>query len=307
MVRGIRRAGAGSRPCAVLNECEKLTEPVRADAGKLPASIEILPKQIPTVGELGALLPRGTRVYLTDIGSVETDGDMLMAARRLRDVGCAPVPHLAARRISSKGALEARVGRLAEGAGVTDVLVIGGGVNSPAGPFTSSMDLLETAVLDRYGITDLAIAGHPEGSPDFSEATALAALLSKKALAERTGARLRIVTQFGFDAQKALAWAESLFRVGLDMPIHMGVAGPAKITTLIKYGTLCGVGNSLSMLTRHGGSLLSLATGYAPDTFVAPLEEHRKNVDSAAIAQIHVFPFGGLDKAAAWLRKRGSW
>jgi methylenetetrahydrofolate reductase (NADPH) len=156
---------------------------------------------------------------------------MLAAARRLQDVGCIPVPHLAAHRITSEGALEARVGRLAEQAGVTDVLVIGGGVNSPAGPFTCSMDLLKTGVLDRYRITNLAIAGHPEGSPDFSEATALDVLRKKQVFVERTGARLRLVTQFGFDVQKALAWAQSLFRVGLDMPIHTGVAGPAEITT----------------------------------------------------------------------------
>ncbi len=284
-----------------------MTELVRTDASKLPASIEILPKQLLTVGELGIFLPRGTRVYLTDIGSVGIDGEMLTAARRLQDVGCIPVPHLAARRITSKDAFEARVGRLAEGAGVTDVLVIGGGINPPAGPFTSSMDLLETGFLDRYGITDLAIAGHPEGSPDFPETTAMEILHNKQAVAGRTGAQLRIVTQFGFDAQKALAWAENLSSIGLDMPIHIGVAGPAKIATLIKYGTLCGVGNSLSMLIRNGSSLLSLATGYVPDNFVAPLEECRENAKPAAISQIHVFPFGGLDKAAAWLRKRGSW
>ena len=280
-----------------------MTAQVPTDAEKLPASIEILPRQTPTTGELAALLPRGTRVYLIDIGSAETDAEMLAAARRLREAGCVPVPHLAARRILSREALEGRIRRLAEEAGVTDVLVIGGGVNPPAGPFASSMDLLETGLLDRYGITDLAVAGHPEGSPDFSEAVAVEALRSKQAFAERTGARLRIVTQFGFDADKALAWAESLSRIGLDVPIHMGVAGPAKITTLIKYGTLCGVGNSLSMLTRHAGSLISLATGYSPETFVAPLERQRGGM----IAQIHVFPFGGLDKAAAWLRKRGSW
>ncbi|MXN52774.1 hypothetical protein GR158_16770 [Shinella sp. AETb1-6] len=107
--------------------------------------------------------------------------------------------------------------------------MIGGGVNPPAGPFASSMDLLETGFLDRYGITDLAIAGHPEGSPDFSGAAAEEALRSKKAFAERTGARLRIVTQFGFDAEKAIAWAEDLSRVGLDMPIRMGFPGRRRL------------------------------------------------------------------------------
>ncbi|MEW9612526.1 hypothetical protein AB3G45_01420 [Shinella sp. S4-D37] len=94
-----------------------------------------------------------------------------------RHVGYIPVPHLAARRIASKGTLEARFGRLAEGAGVTDVLVIGGGVNPPAGPFTSSMDLLETGVLARYGITDLAIAGHPEIISGWRHDDALAAAI----------------------------------------------------------------------------------------------------------------------------------
>lgn len=79
------------------------------------------------------------------------------------------------------------------------------------------------------------------------------ALHSKKAFADRTDARLRIVTQFGFDAEKVIAWAENLLRLGLDVPVHIGVAGPAKISSLIKYGTLCWVGNSLSMLTRHAG------------------------------------------------------
>lgn len=284
-----------------------MTRQSSIDSDTFPASIEILPKQIPSGEALATLLPQGVRVYLTDIGTGDTDAEMLVAARRLREAGLVPVPHLAARRITSQAALERRVARLVDEAGVTDVLVIGGGVTPPAGPFGSSLDLLETGILDRYGIVDLAIAGHPEGSPDFSEAMAETALRAKKAFAERTGARLRLVTQFGFDADKALAWADKLSGIGLDMPIHMGVAGPAKITTLVKYATLCGVGNSISMLTRHAGSLMSLATGYSPETFVAPLEKHRMSTGQGAVTQIHVFPFGGLEKSADWLRKRGSW
>ncbi|RUM05654.1 methylenetetrahydrofolate reductase [Rhizobium chutanense] len=283
-----------------------MTGQVLTETPVLPASIEMLPKQVPMVSEIATLLPAGVRVYLTDIGSDEADAQMLTAARRLRDAGCIPVPHLAARRIASWTALEQRIGRLAEEAGVTDVLVIAGGVKSPTGPFESSMDLLETGLLDRFGITDLAIAGHPEGSPDFSEAIAMKALHQKREFAERTDARLRIVTQFGFDAEKTLAWAEGLQNLGIGIPIHIGAAGPAKITTLIKYGSLCGIGNSLSLLTRHSGNFLTLATGYSPEIFVAPIERYPLAKQSL-ISHIHVFPFGGLDKASAWLRKRGSW
>lgn len=280
---------------------------VRTEIGTLGASIEMLPGQVPAADKLSDLLPRGTRVYLTDIGAAGAEEEMLKAARRLTDGGFVPVPHLAARRIFSEALLERRIGGLAEQAGVRDVLVIGGGVKPAVGPFPSTIALLETGFLDRYGITDLGIAGHPEGTPDFSESVANEALLLKQAFAKRTGAKLRIVTQFGFDAKRAITWAEGLHGLGITAPIHMGIAGPAKISTLIKYGTLCGVGNSLSMLTRHAGNFMMLATGYSPDTFIAPIEKHLSAANVKTIVQMHVFPFGGLEKAAAWLKGRGSW
>lgn len=273
----------------------------------LPASIEILPKQIPTSEQLRVLLPSGTRVYLTDIGTPGTDSEMLVAARRLQDIGCIPVPHLAARRIGSLEALETRVGELAEQAGVNDVLVIGGGVATPVGPYASTMDVLETGLLDRFGIKEVAVAGHPEGSPDFTEASAIESLRQKQAFANRTGARLRIVTQFSFDPAHAMAWAKDLVKMGIDAPVHVGVAGPAKFPTLIKYATLCGVGNSLTMLKKSAGNLLSLATGYSPETFVMPIEYELAALAQPTISRMHIFPFGGLEKASTWLRTRGSW
>ncbi|WLF99649.1 methylenetetrahydrofolate reductase (plasmid) [Brucella intermedia] len=267
----------------------------------LPASIEILPSQIPTSDQLRTLLSAGTHVYLTDIGTPAVNSEMLVAAQRLRDVGCNPVPHLAARRIRSREALEKCIKEFAELAGVNNVLVVGGGIATPLGPYKSTMDILETGFLDRFGIQDIAVAGHPEGSPDFTEALAIEALRQKQAFAERTGARLRIVTQFCFDPARALAWAASLAKVGVDLPVHIGVAGPAKFATLIRYATLCGVGNSLSMLTRSAGNIMSLATGYSPETFVSQIEKELATLARPTISQMHIFPFGGLENASSWL------
>lgn len=271
----------------------------------LPASIEILPKQIPTSDQLRPLLPLGTHVYLTDLSTPHSE--MLVAAKLLRDAGCIPVPHIAARRINSWEALERRIKEMVELAGVTNVLVVGGGIATPLGPYKSTMDILEAGVLDRFGIKDVAVAGHPEGSPDFTEVFAIEALKQKQAFSERTGARMRIVTQFGFDPARALAWAEGLAKIGIDLPVHIGVAGPAKFSTLIKYATLCGVGNSLTMLKRSAGNIVSLATGYSPETFVSPLEKELATLARPTIAQMHIFPFGGLSSASSWLRRRGSW
>ncbi|WP_035078503.1 methylenetetrahydrofolate reductase, partial [Devosia riboflavina] len=273
----------------------------------LPASIEILPRQIPANDQLAILLPAGTRVYLADIGGPNSEAEMLQAARRLKDIGCVPVPHLAARRIAGQEALERRLGQLAEHAGVDDVLVVGGGIATPMGPYASAMDILDSGICDRFGIKDIAVAGHPEGSPDFTETFAIDALRQKQDFADRSGARLRIVTQFGFDPMRAVTWAETLAKIGIDAPVHIGVAGPATVSTLLKYARLCGVGNSLSMFKRSGGSLLSLTTGYVPEAFVTTIEEQLPISARPVIVQMHVFPFGGLEGAASWLRQRGSW
>lgn len=281
--------------------------PKPAVSRPLPASIELLPRQVLTNDRLATLLPLGTRVYLGDIGTPERDTEMLAAARRLKDVRCLPVPHLAARRIKSRDALEMRIGRLADEAGVDDVLVIGGGVAKPLGPFENSLSLLESGILDRFGIKDFAVARHPEGSPDFSDAVALDALARKKSFADRTGARLRIVTQFSFDHARVMAWADQLLSLGIDTLVHIGVAGPASIATLIRYAALCGVCNSVSMLKKNADSVLSLASGHSSDTFVTPIEQRTAKGFGQRIPQIHVFPFGGLDKTSSWLRRRGSW
>ena len=272
---------------------------------RLPASIEIVPKQALESADLPGLFPRGTRVYITDIGT-DTADDLTAAARRVQDLGYTPVPHFACRRLTTRASLEERVKRAATEAGVTDVLVIGGGLDKPAGEFASAMEVLNTGVFERNGITAMGVAGHPEGSPDFPEHSAIEALRDKQAFAERTGIKVRIVTQFGFDAEGFVAWAGKLRAEGIDLPVHLGVAGPAKIPTLIKYAAMCGVGNSIDFLKRNAMSLTALAVGHNPEDVVAPIEASSQRSDSA-ITQIHVFPFGGLKKSAEWLIGRGSW
>ncbi len=272
----------------------------------IPASIEIAPKQGLESTDLPGLFPAGTRVYITDIGT-DSSETLTGAAIRVRDLGYVPVPHFACRRLTSRSGLEDRVRMMTAEAGVTDVLVIGGGLEKPAGPFTSAMEVLETGFFDKYGITDIGVAGHPEGSPDFSEEVAMEALRLKKNFGARTGARLRIVTQFGFDADRFITWANVLKNHGIDLPVHLGVAGPAKVTTLLKFAAMCGVGNSISFLKKNALSLTALATSHSPEAVVGPIEDHFLSNPESAIKQIHVFPFGGIKKSSEWLVERGSW
>ncbi len=272
----------------------------------IPASIEMSPKQVIESVDLPGLFPPAIRVYIADIGTDDTP-TLIKAAKRVTDLGYTAVPHLASRRLTTRAALEQRIKASAEEAGVRDFLVIGGDVQPQAGEFSSSLDVLDTGFFDRYGIAHVGIAGHPEGSRDFSEEVALNALRLKQAFGERTGAKVRIVTQFGFDVDKFIGWANGLHAHGIDLPVHLGVAGPAKITTLLKYAALCGVGNSLDFLRKRTTTLATLATGHSPESFVGPVERHVRDNPGTAIAQIHVFPFGGIKNAARWLEERGSW
>jgi methylenetetrahydrofolate reductase (NADPH) len=285
-----------------MNALPRRDEP---DRRHIAASVEMTPKQAIDSADLPGLFPPGVRVYLADLGG--PDRVQVAAARRLKELGYEPVPHLAARRLTSVAALQHHVASLAGEAGVADMLVVGGSAARPAGSFSSSLSVLETGLLDRYAIREVGVAGHPEGSPDFPESVAIEALLLKRAFGERTGANVRIVTQFGFDPDRAIAWAAALRENGIDLPVHLGVAGPATLTTLLKYAAMCGVGNSIGFLKKRALSLGALATSQSPETVVRPIEAHWRGNPGSPIEQIHVFPFGGIRKAAEWLAARGSW
>ena len=272
----------------------------------ISASIEISPKQAVESADLEGLFPQLTRVYITDVGTDSAEA-ITTGARRVQDFGYIAVPHFASRRLTTRDALENRIKMLAMEAGVEDVLIIGGGLEQQAGEFASTMEVLETGLFDRYGIKKMGVAGHPEGSPDFNQETAEQALKLKQALAERSDAEMRIVTQFGFDAAGFIKWADALAASGINLPVHLGVAGPAKLTTLVKFAAMCGVGNSIQFLKKRASAITTLVSGFNPDEIVDPIEQHALAHPDGGIKQLHVFPFGGMKKSTEWLRERGSW
>ena len=165
------------------------------------------------VEDPAALLPAGTRVYIAHIDGTPIE-DMVAAARRLAEAGFTVMPHFPARIIADVATLEDWIARYQGEAGVHEALLLAGGVSQPAGEFHSSMQLAETGLFDRAGFTRLHVAGHPEGNRDIDtdggERIVMDALRWKQAFAERTDAEMAIVTQFAFEADPVIAWAERL-------------------------------------------------------------------------------------------------
>lgn len=270
-------------------------------------SIEVMPRTAEKVEDFRAILPPGTRVYIAHIDGTAIE-DMVAAARRIAGQGFAVMPHIPARSIPDRATLADWIARYQGEAGVTEALVLAGGRKEPAGEFASSMDLLGTGLFDRHGFTRLHLAGHPEGNrdidPDGSDRMTLEALRWKQAFAARTGAAVALATQFCFDARPVIAWMDRLAAEGIDLPVHIGVAGPAKLQTLIKFALACGVGPSLHVLQKRARDVTKLLLPYEPDEVVDALAAHKAANPGFGIEQVHIFPLGGIAVAANWANAR---
>ena len=262
------------------------------------ASIEVLPRTAPAIGDLP--LPPGTRVYVAHIDGTPIEA-MVEAAARIRAAGHEPMPHFPARSIASRDELAAWIDRYQQAAGVRQALVLAGGAPRLAGEYHASTQLVDTGLFDRAGFTDLHVAGHPEGNrdidPDGGVQNVSEALRWKQGFSGRTDAAMAIVTQFAFEAEPVIAWAEGLRAAGITLPIHLGVAGPAKLQTLIKYAAACGVGPSIRVLQRRAMDLRRLLQPYEPTEVAYALAE----APAGLIDRLHVFPLGGVVAAGRWM------
>jgi methylenetetrahydrofolate reductase (NADPH) len=269
------------------------------------ASLEVTPRD---AERAAALLPAGMTVYVTALPGADPD-DLVDAAVRLRAGGQVPVPHIAARGIASAYELDRLLGRLAAEAGVDDVLVVAGSVKRPAGVYPSSMAVLSSGLLEQHGIRRVAVAGHPEGSPDIGEAAEADAIAWKNAFGERSSLELRIVTQFALAAQPYVDWEERIRAAGNRLPVTAGVPGVTSPPQLLKFGLRCGIGPSLEILRKQSGGLVRLATTrlWRPDELVEQLAAAQLADPQRLFDGIHLFPFGGVERTAEWLSsKRGA-
>ena len=273
-------------------------------AAKIGASIEVSAKHVHDGKLHDQMLPKGTRVYITDVG-VDPVADLIAAARKVTDMGYQTVPHIPARRIESESALEARLSGMVNEGGVRDILIIAGEADEQMGPYSETLSVLQTGLIDKLGIQHVAVGGHPEGNVAYSGRDVMQVLKDKVGFGAESDAEFRIATQFGFDGPKFVEWAKAVKAAGIDAPIHLGVAGPAKVTTLIKYAAMCGVGNSLNFFKKRTSAIAQLATKHSPEDVVNPIEQAWRD-NAGNIVQLHVFPFGGLQASADWLTERGS-
>ena len=266
-------------------------------------SVEVTPNIYLKNKEVLNSISKQKRIFIAYIeGSNEED--IINTAKLIRQDGNIPVPHIPARQIKDKSELKNFLDALKSKANVREVLLIAGSNKKPYGEFESSIQLIETGYFNE-GFKTIYFAGHPEGNVDIEKSNISldASLKLKQDFANNTQTNVVLLTQFCFDSNQIILWANKLKEDGIHLPIEIGVAGPAKLTSLIKYSIDCGVGPSLKILENNFSNLTELATTYSPVDFLNDLIQKINANKDANIQNIHFYPFGGIKELIKYINQ----
>ena len=261
-------------------------------------SLEMTAKEIEGIREAAHLIRPGTQVAVTFLPG-ETLEQRIEAAVLVRELGFEPIVHLSARRIESEEQLDWYLGEITSKAGVKRVFIIAGDPPEPEGPYENSLQIIETGLLEKHGIEIVGVGGHPEGHPNNTPAELWDWMERKIAAVRAHGMTPLVVTQFAFDDDAIVEWLAEMRKRNIDVPVRLGVPGPAGIKRLLGFAKRCGVGASASVMKKYGISLTNLIGSAGPDRLVDSLNS--KLGEAHGRVRLHFYPFGALTASAEWI------
>jgi methylenetetrahydrofolate reductase (NADPH) len=261
-------------------------------------SLEMTAKELDGLREAAPLIRPGTQVAITFLPGEEME-QRVEAAVLVRKLGFEPIVHLSARRLTSEGELDKYLADITTKAGVKRVFIIAGDPPEPEGPYENSLQIIESGLLEKHGIEVVGIGGHPEGHPNNTPAELWDWMERKIAAIRAHGMVPLVVTQFAFDDDAIVAWVREMRSRGIDVPVRLGVPGPAGIKRLLGFAKRCGVGASANVMKKYGISLTNLIGSAGPDKLVAALDKGL-NQETGRV-RLHLYPFGALKASAEWI------
>ena len=225
-----------------------------------------------------SVLPKVKDVYITMLPGNDFR-EVAKKAKELVQSGFNPVPHFPARSIKNLEELKHYVS-MCKDFGVKQALVIGGSAE-PIGDYHCSLQILETGLFEGFKI---GIAGHPEGSPDISDSDLDKAMKDKKPFADY------IVTQWLLNPEPI-----NKFISKQSLPVHVGITGPLKLTSLIKFANIVGAKNSLNFIKSNASKAINLLKPSDPNELIDQVKK--------STGHFHIYTFGGLKETNKWLVK----
>lgn len=261
-------------------------------------SLEMTAKETAGLREAASAIRPGTQIAVTFLPGEEIE-QRVEAAVLVRELGFEPIVHLSARRILSEEQLENYLRDITTKAGVKRVFIIAGDPPEAEGPYSDSLQIIETGLLEKYGIEIVGVGGHPEGHPNNTKDQLWDWMERKIAAVRAHGMTPLVVTQFAFDDDAIVEWVGEMRARGIDVPVRLGVPGPAGIKRLLGFAKRCGVGASASVMKKYGVSITNLLGNAGPDKLVNSLDELLG--EQHGRVRLHLYPFGALKASAEWI------
>jgi methylenetetrahydrofolate reductase (NADPH) len=264
------------------------------------ASVEINVHDVVHLEEIRRLLPAGKALYVSHLPKQqwrETEA----ACRAVRAAGFRPVPHVPVRLLPDAASVDRVLSSFVDAAQVDEMLLISGDYPQALGPYTQVLQLLNSGALQRHGFRRVTVAGHPEGHPQVPLADIRRAELDKARAAQQAGLELTLLTQFFFEQGPFLDWVRELRSGGVQARLVGGLAGPTRLSTLIKFAMRCGAGPSMRVLTARPAALTKLLGHHGPESVLRGLARAQCD-NSSDFAGVHLFCFGGFVRTCQWLQ-----
>jgi methylenetetrahydrofolate reductase (NADPH) len=261
--------------------------------------MEMTGKDIPKVENAAGVIPPGTRINVTFLENEDLQM-RLDAAAAVKRLGFTPVPHISSRRIKSQEMLEEYLAAL-HGIGASDdVLVVGGDPTEPMGPYPESSAVIESGLLEKHGVKHVSIGGHPSGDPNIPAEALIPALQRKAAALTARQLPGAIITQVDFDVDRVLEWIAEVRQAGVDLPVRVGVPGPASVKLLLGFASRLGLSTSATIAKKYGLSVTNLLGKAGPEHFIRDLQA---GIDPGkhGVVKLHFYTFGGFKTTAEWI------
>ena len=262
-------------------------------------SMEMTGKDVAKVENAASVIPAGSRINVTFL----ENEDLQMrvdAAEAVKRLGFTPVPHISARRITSQEHLEEFLAALRVIHATENVFAVGGDPAVPMGPYEDSLALIESGVLQQYGARTISIGGYPDGHPDIAADVLWSHLEKKAAALSRLEIPGTVITQVEFDAHQVLSWVAEVRDHGVELPIRVGVPGPASVKLLLGFASRLGISTSTTIAKKYGLSVTNLLGKAGPEHFIRDLQA---GLDPAkhGVVKLHFYTFGGFKTTAEWI------
>jgi methylenetetrahydrofolate reductase (NADPH) len=217
----------------------------------------------------------------------------LALSERLAAGGYDVVPHLAARHVRDASHLAELVERLRP-TGASDVLVMAGDAEEPAGDFDGSPPLLRALAELEHPFRDVGITGYPESHGFIADEATIKAMFEKEEFATY------IVSQICFEPQTTATWMRAVWERGTRLPIHVGLPGPVEGTKLLRVCERIRVGESIRVLRADG----CVRSGdFDPGPFVHELGESFGEAPPN-FGGFHIFTFNDLAETERWRQRQ---